>query len=177
MGSVLTRVSAEPSTPATPVPDFEKFAVIQRNFWAEHKQCFLFEDLTMKVNIAQCILAFPQYVIWTLQKDIVDAIKKELIQLIDVKQWQKVCLTLVDGKNRLLKKRPEKWEEIKDGRFMIINDQHNPTASQELQKGGCGEARQVELQTWDAYIVWSLDHNKLRSISKFYNCTNHLDHV
>ena len=36
-GSALTTVSAGPTSSAAPVPDFEKFAVIQRNFWAEHK--------------------------------------------------------------------------------------------------------------------------------------------
>ena len=36
-GSVLTTLFACPSMTAIPVPDFEKFAVIQRNFWAEHK--------------------------------------------------------------------------------------------------------------------------------------------
>ena len=125
----------------------------------------------------QCILACPQYVIRTLQRDIVDIVKKELIQLIDVKQRQKVCLTPVDSRNRFLKIKPERWEDIKDGRFMIINGQHSITASQELQNRYCRDARKVELQTWDAYIVWSLDHNKLRSISKFYNCTNYLDHA
>ena len=79
--------------------------------------------------------------------------KKELIQLIDVKQRQKVCLTPVDSRNRFLKIKSERWEDIKDGRFMIINGQYSITASQELQNRGCGDARKVELQTWDAYIV------------------------
>ena len=56
-----------------------------------------------------------------------------------------MCLTPVDSKNRLLKKKLEKLDEIKDGRFMIINGQHSITASQELQKEGCGEAKKVEL--------------------------------
>ena len=30
---------------------------------------------------------------------------------------------------------------------------------------------------WDAYIVWTLDDAKLRNISSFYNCTNHLNHA
>ena len=30
---------------------------------------------------------------------------------------------------------------------------------------------------WDAYIVWTLDDAKLRKISSFYNCTNHLNHA
>ena len=48
-------------------------------------------------------------------------VKKELIQMIDVKQRQKVCLTPVDANNKLLQKMPEKWEEIMDAKFMIIN--------------------------------------------------------
>lgn len=60
---------------------------------------------------------------------------------------------------------------------MIINGQHSIYASKALQEGECGEKRRKELQTWDAYIIWSLDPNKLRSISKFYNITNHLDHA
>ena len=70
-----------------------------------------------------------------------DAVKNELIQLINVKQRQKVCLTPVDSKHQLLKKKPEKWDDIKNGHFMIINGQHSIIASQELQKGGCGEER------------------------------------
>ena len=30
---------------------------------------------------------------------------------------------------------------------------------------------------WDAYIMWTLDDTKLRNISSFYNCTNHLNHA
>jgi hypothetical protein len=176
-GSALTTVSAGPSTSTAPEADFEKFALIQRQFWAEHKDCFLLERGTTSVDIKQCIVASDQYVIRTLQRDIVDAVKNELIQLIDVSQRQKLCLTPIDTKGNLLKKKPSSWEEIKNGRFMIINGQHSITASKELQRAGCGEARKVELQNWDAYIVWSLDHNKLRNISKFYNCTNHLNHA
>ena len=60
---------------------------------------------------------------------------------------------------------------------MIINGQQSITASQELQKAGCSEPRRLELQMWDAYIVWTLDDSKLRNISNFYNCTNHLNHA
>ena len=30
---------------------------------------------------------------------------------------------------------------------------------------------------WDTYSVWTLDDAKLRNISSFYNCTNHLNHA
>ena len=101
--------------------------------------------------------------------------KSTLVQIGDIKQLQKVCLTPVDENNRLLREPPTSWDAIKAGKFMIINGQHSITASQELQAGGCGEPRRSELQLWDAYIVWTLDEAKLRNIFSFYNCTNHLN--
>ena len=103
--------------------------------------------------------------------------KNILVHIGDVKQLQKVCLTPVDENNVLLKEPPTSWDAIKAGKFMIINGQHSITTSQELQAGGCGEPRRSELQLWDAYIVWTLDEAKLRNISSFYNCTNHLNHA
>ena len=103
--------------------------------------------------------------------------KNTLVQIGDVKQLQKVCLTLVDENNPLLKEPPTSWDAIKASKFMIINGQHSITASQELQEGGCSEPKRSELQMWDAYIVWTLDDAKLRNISSFYNCTNHLNHA
>ena len=91
--------------------------------------------------------------------------------------YQKVCLTSADKVGRLLKEKPKLWNEIKSGKFMIINGQHSITASKELQISSCADKRCIELAKWDAYIVWSLDPIKLTNISKFYNSTNHLEHA
>ena len=103
--------------------------------------------------------------------------KVELVQIGDEKMRQKVCLTPIDKDGKLLKEKPRSWNEIKSGKFMIINRQHNITASKELQILGCAEKRRLELTKWDAYIVWSLDPVKLTNISKFYNSMNHLEHA
>ena len=95
----------------------------------------------------------------------------------DEKMRQKVCLMPIDKDGKLLKEKPKSWNEIKAGKFMIINGQHSITASKELQISGCADKRQLELAKWDAYIVWSLDPVKLTNISKFYNSTNHLEHA
>ena len=118
------------------------------------------------MHISQCIIASDQFVIRTLQRDITEAVKKELIQLIDVKQCQKVCLTPVDSERQLLKTKPAR-DDIKNGQFMIINGQHSITASQELQKEGCSEDRREKLQHWDAFIVWSLDHANYKTSQSF----------
>ena len=95
----------------------------------------------------------------------------------DKKMRQKVCLTPINKDRKLLKEKPKSWNEIKSGKFMIINEQHNITTSKELQISGCADKRRLELAKWNAYIVWSLDPVKLTNISKFYNSTNHLEHA
>ena len=55
--------------------------------------------------------------------------KNTLVQIGDVKQLQKVCLTPMDENNALLKEPPTSWDAIKAGKFMIINSQHSITAS------------------------------------------------
>ena len=162
---------------AEPIPDYEKFAKVQTDFWKECKGCYIFGQQTFQVDIAQCMLARDEYVIRKLQPEIVKSVKVELVQLGDEKMRQKVCLTPIDRDSKLLREKPKSWDEIKAGKFMIINGQHSITASKELQISGCRDKRRVGLSKWEAYIVWSLDPVKLTNISKFYNSTNHLEHA
>ncbi len=177
-GSVVTHVEGRRGkAPADTTADYEKHAQTQSQFWESCGDCFCFGQKTFEVAITQCILAKDEYIIRKLENDIVKSVKKELVQLGDVKQRQKVCLTPIDSQGRLLREKPLMWSDIKDGKFMIINGQHSITASKELQSEGCAEKRKKELASWDAYIVWSLDPIKLHNISKFYNSTNHLSHA
>ena len=132
---------------------------------------------TYEVDIAQCILGRDEYIIRKLQPEIVKSVKAELIQIGDTRERQKVCLISVDSDSQLLPEKPKLWNEIKNGKFMIINGQHSITASKELQISGCGEKRRIELSKWQAYIVYSLDPLQLTNISRFYNSTNHLEHT
>ena len=60
----------------------------------------------------------------------VDIVKKKLVALGDAKtQRQKLCLTLVDKNDKLLKTPSKTWDEIKSGNFMIINGQHTVQCS------------------------------------------------
>ena len=112
-----------------------------------------------------------------MQTEIVKSVKVELVQIGDEKMRQKVCLMSIDKDGKLLKEKPRSRKEIKSGKFMIINRQLSITASKELQILGCVDKQHLELAKWNAYIVWSLDPVKLTNISKFYNSTNHLEHV
>ena len=133
--SGVTTAQTGTSRSVPPTEDFEKFANIQREFWQNHKACFLFETEATRVHINQCIIARDDFIIRTLQRSLVEDMKSTLVQIGDVKQLQKVCLTPVDENNRLLREPPTSWDAIKAGKFMIINGQHSITASQELQEG------------------------------------------
>ena len=160
-----------------PMEEHEKFAKIQSDFWAEHRRCYVLGEESFKVDIKQCILAKDEYVIRKLEKGIVQAVMKELVQMGDAKSRQRLCVTPVSLTGDLLERPPKKWEDISKGRFMVINGQHSVEASRQLQTAGCGAARRIELRTWDAYVVWTLDAAKLTNISQFYNSINHLEHA
>ena len=104
--SGVTTAQTGTSWSIPPVEDFEKFTYIQREFWQNHKACFLFETEATRVHINQCIIAREDFIIQTLQRSLVEDMKNTLVQIDDVKQLQKVCLTPVDKNNRLLKELP-----------------------------------------------------------------------
>ena len=80
-----------------------------------------------RVGIAQCILAKNVYIIRKVQPKIVKSVKVELVQIGNEKMCQKVYLTLVDRDLKLLRGKPRSWNDIKAGKFMIINGQHRIT--------------------------------------------------
>ena len=84
--SGVTTVQTGTSRFVPPAEDFEKFANIQREFWQNHKACFLFEMEATRVHINQCIIAREDFIIRTLQRSLVEDMKNTLVQIGDVKQ-------------------------------------------------------------------------------------------
>ena len=119
--SGLTHVDRQAGKNAEPIPDYEKFLKVQTDFWKECKDCYIFGQQTFQVNIAQCMLARDEYVIRKLQLEIVKSVKAKFVQLGDEKMWQKVCLMPIDRESKLLREKSKSWDEIKAGKFMIIN--------------------------------------------------------
>ena len=62
----VTTAQTRTSRSVPPAEDFEKFATIQREFWQNHKVCFLFEMEATRVHINQCIIARDDFIIRTL---------------------------------------------------------------------------------------------------------------
>ena len=65
-------------------------------------------------------------------------------------------------------------EEMADCEFYIINGQHSVAASKSMIAGNVPEVIWKDFRTWNCFIVWTEDVDKLRKISAFYNRVNHL---
>jgi hypothetical protein len=181
-GSALTNISTA-SRGSEQVIDYHKAAKTQENFLLHCQDCYPFGvDETFTINIEQMIVAQDAkhkqdaVVVRACEMKIVQGLKQFLTEMGDINQRQTICLTPCTEEGVLLPKKPESWAKIKDGMFLIINGQHSITASKLLQQSPVREARKIELQTWKAYIVWSLKKNQLLCISEWYNACNHLKH-
>ena len=58
--------------------------------------------------------------------------------------------------------KPTNWEQIKDGKFYIINGQYSIAASQKMHAIDLLEKIVKPFLNWNYFIVWSKDKNRLR---------------
>ena len=65
------------------------------------------------------------------------------------------------------------WEEIKNGKFFIINGQHSVGASLKIQATDLLEKIVKPFLKWNCFIIWSKDKNWPRQILGYYNWCNH----
>ena len=84
-GFALTHVDFCAGEREEAIPDFEKFATVQDEFWKQCEACYIFGQQTYEVDIAQCVLVKEEYIIQKLQPKIVKSVKAELIQIGDEK--------------------------------------------------------------------------------------------
>ena len=64
--SGLTHVDRQVGKSAELILDYEKFVKVQTDFWKEYESCYIFGQQTFQVDIALCVLARDEYVIWKL---------------------------------------------------------------------------------------------------------------
>ena len=70
--------------------------------------------------------------------------------------------------------KPKDLEEMADCEFYIISSQHSVAVSKSMIVGNVPEAIRKDFCTWNCFIVWTEDVDKLCKISAFYNMVNHL---
>ena len=95
-------------------------------------------------------------------------LKTYLMNMPDRTQKQMLCIM------PKLDYKPKDLEEMAVCEFYTINGQYSVVASKSMIASNVPEVIRKGFRTWNCFIVWTEDVDKLRKISAFYNRVNHL---
>ena len=159
-------------------PDYKNVSAMYKQYWETCTSAYIFRvDEKKPLPIERLIAAPAEFNVRVKEDNIVKEMLHYLVNIPDKTTKQTLCVMPVMKKNN--RQQPESWDEVKDGQFYIINGQHNVEASKMMMEEGSGVSEEVRnhFRTWNCFIVWSLDAEKLRYISAFYNCVNHFQAI
>ncbi len=171
---------AEPSTTSvlTDLPseykrgdeiDYSEAKTIYQKFWTECQDCFIFEtDTKFEIPIHQMDRAPADWTIRAYEESGMLHMRHYLINMPDKTAKQTLCVMPECNE------KPSTWEQISEGRFYILNGQHSVAASESIiREKLCPDSEIKHFEKWNCFIVWSLNKEKLRRISAYYNRVNH----
>ena len=152
------------------VIDYNNVNVIFQKFFTECQDAFVFDDPQQKteLDVMRLVNALDAWTIRAFEERGMEDLKTYLINMLDRTQKQTLCIM------PKLDYKPKDLEEMADYEFYIINGQHNVVASKSMIAGNVPKAIRKDFRTWNCFIVWAEDVDKLRKISAFYNRVNHL---
>ena len=159
-------------------PDYKNVSAMYKQYWETCTSAYIFGvDEKKPLPIERLIAAPSEFNVRVKEDNIVKEMLHYLVNIPDKTTKQTLCVMPIMKKNN--KQQPESWDEVKDGQFYIINGQHSVAASKMMMEEGSGVSEEVRnhFRMWNCFIVWSLDVEKLRYISAFYNRVNHFQAI
>ena len=146
MASALTEVPVELEDGDE--ADFEAIRKIYERFWMECLGCFIFEiDEKREVWIDQLDFAPLDWMIRAYEKRGMEQMRHYFLNMPDRTAKQTICIMPQSAE------RPTSWDDIKEGRFWIINGQHSVAANQSIQGMDVPNSMKTAFQTWNSFIV------------------------
>ena len=125
IASALTEVPVELSDGDE--EDLEAISKIYNQFWMECQGSYIFEmDEKREVSIDQLDLVPIDWTIRAYEERGMEKMQNYFLNMLDQTARQTLCVM------PQCDKKPTSWDEVKDGRFWIINGQHSVAASQSI---------------------------------------------
>ena len=148
--------------------DLEAISKIYNQFWMECQGYYIFEmDEKRELSIDQLDIVPIDWTICAYEERGMEKMQNYFLNMPDQTARQTLCIM------PQCDRKPTSWDEVKEGRFWIINGQHSVVASQSIQTMDISEAVKTSFRKWSCFIVYSKSKEKLRKISAYYNCVNH----
>ena len=152
------------------VIDYNNINVIFQKFFTECQDAFVFDDPQQKteLDVMRLMNAPDAWTIQAFEERGMEDLKTCLMNMPDRTRKQTLCIM------PKLDYEPKDLEEMAECEFYIINGQHNVATSKSMIAGNVPKAIRKDFRTWNCFIIWTEDVDKLRKISAFYNRVNHL---
>ena len=151
--------------------DYEEVSRVYKSFWKTCEDAYLFKlDDKKEIDISQLVEPPTTFNIRSKENQIVKELVNWLMNMPDKSMRQTLCVMPV-GFNE----KSTEWKDIEKGNFFIINGQHSVEASKWMMDNAnkVDKEEREHFRKWKCFVVWSNDPEKLRTISAFYNRTNH----
>ena len=144
--------------------------IIFQKFFTECHDAFVFDGPWQKteLDVMRLVNASDALTIRAFEERGMEDLKTYLMNMPNRTQKQTLCVM------PKLDYKPKDLEEMADCKSYIINGQHSVAASKLMIAGNVPEAIRKDFRTWNCFIVWTEDVDKLSKISAFYNRVNHL---
>jgi hypothetical protein len=142
---------------------------VYEQFWTDCQDCFVFGmEKHFEISIKKMHNAPADWTIRAFEPRGMLQTKHFLINMPDKSAKQTICV-MPD-----IEEKPETAAEcLKASKFWIINGQHSVAASKSMVEDDLDEPILKHFRTWNCYIVWSKNKEKLRRISAYFNRVNH----
>ena len=152
------------------VIDYNNINVIFQKFFTECQDAFVFDDPWQKteLDVMRLVNAPDAWTIRAFEERGMEDLKTYVMNMSN--RTQKQTLYVMPKLDYKLKD----LEEMVDCEFYIINGQHSIAASKSMIVDNVPKAIRKDFRTWNCFIVWTEDVDKLHKISAFHNRVNHL---
>jgi hypothetical protein len=167
LASALTDIPVESEKV---LASYKDSMTIFNNYWAQCTDSYVFGPETTHTIPTEQLHTPPATLnVRNLEQKKVDQTMHFLIEMSNKEKKNTLC---VFPKDKLVK--PESWEEIKDGEFLMVNGQHCVEASKQLLlRSDVDESVKKHFRSWECFVVWNEDKSIIRKISAYYNRVNH----
>ena len=169
--SAMTEIAKQVSTGEE--PDFDSTTQIFEKYWTDCSDCYVFSPPQKKeLSVYQLIQAPEDWTIRSIEEEGVNKMVDYLVKKADKTDLQTLCVMPAATGIEITE---ANWDKFRTGKFYIINGQHSVAASKRMIERRPPVEEQIlkYFRTWNCYIVFTNDKEKLRKISAFYNRTNH----
>ena len=152
-------------------PDFnyEESRKVYEEYWSSCTDSYIFgQGAKYTISIDQLETPPETHNIRTLEERGVMKCLHYFLEMPNTDKKMTLCTMPKD-----LTKKPLSFNEIKEGKFWMINGQHSVEASKRMKNVAGAEKKYEMFKEWECFIVWNKDAQIIRQISAYYNRVNH----